>query len=247
MIAMTISTGTEALRRVPLFAVLEEPLLESLAAELNHEDFPGGARIFNEGDAGSTLYVIQSGKVKVAQEEGGEESILAVLGDGDYFGELSLCDRCARSAGVVTLQPTSVYVLERETFLRFVQSHPAAAVHLLGVLATRLRQTSDRLSEMVFAPLGMRVAKRLLELWRERSPYGPSPLALTVEEIAPLAAGTAPQVEEELRALREGGIIAWDGSTLTVRSPELLEERTRGGPRFVSLGHVNVPRWLLEP
>lgn len=246
---MAISTGSEALRRVPLFAVLEEPLLESLAAELRHEEFPPAARIFNEGDEGSTLYVVQSGKVKVIQEEGGEEAILAVLGDGDYFGELSLCDRCPRSAAVVALAPTSVYVLERETFLRFIQSHPAAAVHLLCILATRLRQTSDRLSEMMFAPLGNRIAKRLLELSREQRGAGGAPgsLAMTVEEIAPLVGGTAAQVQAELQSLREGGIIAWDGSTLTVRSPELLEERTRGGPRFVSLGHVNVPRWLLEP
>src|SRR2546421_5560302 len=101
---MPISTGVDALRRVPLFSVLDEPLLECLAAELDQQEFPAGARVFSEGDTSSTLYVIRTGKVKVAREQDGAEVILAVLADGDYFGELALCDGSARSAGVVTLQ-----------------------------------------------------------------------------------------------------------------------------------------------
>ena len=65
------------------------------------------------------------------------------------------------------------------------------------------------------------------------------------EELAPLVGATAALVETELRELSETGVIAWDGATVTIRSPGLLQERARGGLRYVPLGHVTVPRWLL--
>jgi hypothetical protein len=55
------------------------------------------------------------------------------------------------------------------------------------------------------------------------------------------------QVETEMRALDEAGIIDWDGAIVTLRAPILLAERTCGGRAHVALGHINVPRWLLEP
>jgi CRP/FNR family transcriptional regulator, cyclic AMP receptor protein len=243
------TSGRAALRQVPLFSVLEDRLLGALAEELDEAEFPVGTQIFPEGDTSATLYVIRSGKVKVVRSNDTEEVILAVLGDGDYFGELSLCDGSPRSAGVVALQPTSAYVLSRETFLRFVRDHPPAAVHLLAVLATRLRHTSERLSETVFLPVEARIAKRLAELAREHGggDAAETRIPITVEELAPLAGATAAQVEAELRALQEGGILSWNGSSVTVCALALLEERTWSGPRYVGLGHVNVPRWLLEP
>ena len=240
----------EALRHVPLFRGLDDPLLESLAVELRTAEFAAGTRVFEEQDASSELYMIQSGKVKVVRSGEAHEVVLAVLGPGDCFGELSLCDGSGRSAAVVALEPTRTYALGREEFGRFLAGHPAAAMDLLRVLATRLRKTSERLSDMVLFDLPVRTARRLMELAEE---YGSETeggtairLSLTREELAPLVGATADQVEAELRGLQETGVILWDGASVTVRSPVLLEERARGGLRYVPLGHVTVPRWLLE-
>jgi CRP/FNR family transcriptional regulator, cyclic AMP receptor protein len=248
---MVTATGSDALRQVPLFAGLGDLELASLAGELSEAAFPPGFRIFEAGDANSSLHVIREGKVKVVLPGNEEEVILKIFGDGDFFGELSLCDGKPRSAAVVAVEPTSTYVLPREVFLRFVESHPPAALRIMEALACRLRDTSERLSEIVFLDLPARLAKRLHEL---ASLCGCAtaggielPGSLTVDEIAPLVGATAAQVATEMRALDEVGIIDWDGTTVIVRAPALLAERTRGSRPYVALGHITVPRWLLEP
>lgn len=246
-----MTTGTDALRQVPLFASLGEAELARLAAKLGEMQFPAGAQVFAIGDANSSLQIIREGKVKIVLPGEGEEVVLAVLGDGDFFGELSLCDGKARSASVVAMKPTSTYVLPREAFLRFVEAYPPAAVQIMAVLASRLREQSERLSENIFLDLRARLAKRLLQLasafGRETGSGVEITRSLTADEIAPLVGATAAQVESEMRALREGAIIDWDGTTVTVHSPELLAEGTRGGRPIPPIGHINVPRWLLEP
>jgi CRP/FNR family transcriptional regulator, cyclic AMP receptor protein len=248
---MSMDSGREALRQVPLFADLDDALVADLSAELRTAEFQAGQSIFDQGEKSSALYVLRSGKVKVVRPSDGSEMVLAVFGPGDCFGELSLCDGLPRSAGVVALEPTCTYVLEGNAFDRFVAAHPGAATKVMRVLAVRLRQASERLSDAVFLELSARLAKRLKELLEEHGrPAGYSTeigVSLTLDEIAALAGGTVAQVETEMRSLTEGGVVDWDGRRVIVRSPELLAERCRGGIRYLPIGHVTVPRWLLEP
>jgi CRP/FNR family transcriptional regulator, cyclic AMP receptor protein len=246
-----MSTGIEALRQVSLFAGLADADLAALAAELGEAEFPAGTRIFEVGTANSSLYLIRSGKVKAVLPGNNEEIILKVFGPGEFFGELSLCDSRPRSAAVVALEPTSTYVLPRDAFLRFVESHAPAAIHIMEALACRLRDTTERLSESVFLDLRARIAKRLLELanshGRDTDRGVEITCSLTADEIAPLVGATAAQVESEMRGLDHDRVIAWDGTTVTIRARQLLEERTRWGRPISPLGHIAVPRWLLEP
>jgi CRP-like cAMP-binding protein len=248
---MAVTEGSDALRQVPLFAGLDDGLLAGLARELRAAEFPAGAQIFAHGDVNASLYLIRHGKVKVALMGPTEEVVLSVLGDGDFFGELSLCDGGPRSAGVAALEPTTTWVLPRAAFVRFLEAHPPAATEVLKVLACRLRDTTERFSDTVFLDISARVAKRLLQLaataGRQTAAGIEIQRSLTVEEVAALVGATPSQVETELRALAESGILDWDGRHLLVRSPDLLAERSRGGLRCVGLGHINVPRWLLEP
>ena len=247
---MPITTGQEALRQVPLFSALGDSLLDDLAAELGQAEFAAGEPIFNEGDASSALYVVRSGKVKIVRSSGEKELVLAVFSQGDYFGELSLCDDSTRSAAAVALEATSTYILPQTAFHRFIGANPGAATCVMSVLAARLRVASERLSDAVFLEFPARLAKRLLELaaehGRETALGTEIPCSLTADEIASLAGGTAEQVESEMRSLMEGDVVEWDGTTVTVRSRVLLEERSRGGRRYMPLGQVTVPRWLLD-
>jgi CRP/FNR family transcriptional regulator, cyclic AMP receptor protein len=247
---MPIHSGTEALRQVPLFASLDASLLGHLEQELVEAHFAPGQSIFQEGDSSSSLYAIHEGKVKVSRVSNGDEVVLAVFGPGDCFGELALCDGTPRSAAVIAMEPTTAYELSREGFLRFLESHPAAAIHFLSVMAARLRKTSDRLSEMLFLDLPVRLARRLEELARhngvEEAEGVKIQLSMTADDLAPLVGGTPAQIAGELRTMDETGIIRWDGKSVTIRAPQLLAERTQARAHFVGLGHVTVPRWLLE-
>ena len=248
---MSITTGLDALRQVPLFAKLHETPLTGLAEALQETSFSPGAHIVEMGDPDNALYLIQHGKVKVVLPGRDEEAVVAILDDGDFFGELSLCDGRSRSATVVAIAPTTAYVLARETFLEFLKNHPPAAIQVLEVLACRLRDTTDRFSESIFLDLRARLAKRLLQLAAVSGEETEAGVRITqslaVDDIAALVGARPSQVETELRALCEIGVIQWDGDTLIIRAPELLHERTCGDLRYVGLGHITVPRWLVDP
>jgi CRP/FNR family cyclic AMP-dependent transcriptional regulator len=244
-------SGTDALRQVPLFAGLGDAELFDLATQLEEASFPAGRRIFEVGDANSSLHIVREGKVKAVRPGEDDEIVLKVFGTGEFFGELSLLDDRPRSAAVVTMEPTTTYVLPRKVFLRFVETHPPAAIRILAALADRLRETTERLSETIFLSVGARVAKRLEELadryGRQTDRGTEITVSLSADELAPLVGATAGQVDAELRSLEQDTIIDWNGSTVTIRKRQLLGERTRGGRHIPPLGHIAIPSWLLEP
>ena len=86
--------------------------------------------------------MLNQGAAKVTREsEGGREVIFAFLREGDVFGELSILDGRERSANVVALEATEVYILERNEFLKVMVGYPALSVQLLQELARRIRSS----------------------------------------------------------------------------------------------------------
>ncbi|WP_258229411.1 cyclic nucleotide-binding domain-containing protein, partial [Arthrobacter sp. HMWF013] len=89
----------EVLRRAPLFATLDDEAFRLLTDELTEVDLSRGASVFREGDQGDQLYFIVSGKVKLGRTSpDGRESLLAILGPGELFGEMALFDPSPRTA-----------------------------------------------------------------------------------------------------------------------------------------------------
>lgn len=156
---------TTLLAQVPLFAALEPAHLAELAGKLTLRNYELGTTIFHKDDRGSTLYIIRNGQVKISapSPEGGEV-ILAMMTDGDFFGELSILDLKSRSATATAMETTSAYTLDRDDFLDVVRAEPDLAIETLAFLSERLRRTNLLLEDAFFLDLPMRLAKRLLEL-----------------------------------------------------------------------------------
>ena len=94
----------EAVRNAPLFLALDEEASVALRASMVEIDFTRGQVVFAEGDPGDRLYVIVDGKIKLGTTSNdGRESLLAVLGPGEMFGELSLFDPGPRTATATAL------------------------------------------------------------------------------------------------------------------------------------------------
>ena len=157
--------AVESLRRLPLFEGLSPEKTLALQAVAQRRSFKRGEIIFHKGDPGATLFLILHGQVKIVlPSDGGDEAVLAVLDEGDFFGELSLLDEEPRSATVVATIPTQTLVLHREQFLVFLMSNPDQAIALLKVLCHRLRETDQFVEDAVFLDVSGRLAKKLLEL-----------------------------------------------------------------------------------
>src|SRR5438034_11516331 len=96
--------------------------------------FKRGEVIVHKGDPGDTLFAILQGQVKIVlPSESGEEALLAVLDEGEFFGELSLIDGEPRSATIVASEPTETLVLHRDAFFRVLNGNPDLAIHMLKI------------------------------------------------------------------------------------------------------------------
>ena len=121
-----------------------------------------GTVLFREGDRGATMYVIRSGKVKIVKLIGDTELTLAVLGPGEFFGEMALLEGLPRSAGATVVEDALLIELERTAFEALVRKNGEIAVRLLRRLSARLRE-ADRQIQALMSRSG---AARALSLVR---------------------------------------------------------------------------------
>ncbi len=112
------------LKKVPLFEAVELAFLEEIAPLFVTESYPTGKTIIQEGDPGDKFYIIVRGKVEVTKDVDGRSAQLAVLSDGDFFGEIALLRDVARTATITALTPTMFITLSRESFRHIVDKEP---------------------------------------------------------------------------------------------------------------------------
>lgn len=137
------------LRRAPLFAELEERLVEQLARYSEMRTFPANHLIVRQGadeSWGLGLYVLARGRVRIVEGDGsGAERELAQLGPGECFGEMSIIDGEPRSASAVTMEPTECLFLGAIDFREALTREPKIAINLLRMLSRRLREADQAL------------------------------------------------------------------------------------------------------
>jgi CRP-like cAMP-binding protein len=135
-----VSAPSDLLRRVPLFAELDDRHLDRLADEFSRRTFSAGDPIATEGEGGRTFFVIEEGKASVSV--GGRE--VGSLGPGDAFGEIALIDRAPRSATITAQTDITSYMLPIWSFRPIVEGSPEMLWKLLEGLAGRLRAAEAR-------------------------------------------------------------------------------------------------------
>ncbi len=112
--------------------------------------FDAGQVIFAEGDLGLAMYVIESGEVEIRKRIGDQERVLAVLGKGDFFGEMSLLeDDAPRSATAVARTEVSAAEIDHAAFTYILERNPEIAIRMMRKLVRRLRETTRLLEEAV--------------------------------------------------------------------------------------------------
>src|SRR5512135_1460041 len=161
--------ATETLRRSALFARADDATLSSCAAQLRIRRFRRGETIFHQGDPGDSLFIIESGAVKIVlpSPEGEEGAIIATLGRGDFFGELALLDGAPHSATAVAVETTETLVLQREAFEELIDTEAGLRKALFAGLAAELRRLTGHVEELHFLDLPGRLAARVVRLARE--------------------------------------------------------------------------------
>jgi len=135
-----------ALRNVTFFGSLSDDDLRDIAEFVRKRTHPAGHIIFRENKQGDTFHIIHKGRVEITKRfEDGEEMVLAVCGDGDFFGEMALLEDGPRSATVRTLKPTTTLEISRQGFVSLLQKAPLLAYELTRELSARLRDTDAKM------------------------------------------------------------------------------------------------------
>ncbi len=142
----------EFLKFIPLFSELDDDELASVNKLITFHDVPKKTVVLHEGEEGNSLFIIIKGSVKISfYAHDGREVVLSLLGEGAYFGEMSLLDKQPRSATVSTLDDTRLAQIRRVDFERLLLQQPKVSIKLLAETVTRLRLTSrilERISTM---------------------------------------------------------------------------------------------------
>lgn len=136
----------EALRQVAFFRDFDAEALKSIAAITGEKSVPAQTLVFREGEAGDALYIIKSGTVAIRKRSRHETEItLATYGAGEVIGDMSLIDDQPRSASLLTLEDTTLYVIEGSHFQFFLYSHREVTRSTLALLTQRLRRANERM------------------------------------------------------------------------------------------------------
>jgi CRP/FNR family transcriptional regulator/CRP/FNR family cyclic AMP-dependent transcriptional regulator len=158
------SNAAQALQGVPFFANCTKTTPANWPASSCRGAGPNQV-IFHLGDPGGLLYLISRGKVKISHTTpDGQEVVLAILGPGDFFGEMALLDDSPRSATAVALEPTETWTLHRGEFMSYLSDNPDFTLHVLKTLARHIRRLNTQLADIFFLDLPGRLARVLLNL-----------------------------------------------------------------------------------
>ena len=218
----------DLLRGIRPFSVLRDEGIGAAAGAGSTRTYAAGQIICHQGDPGDRLYVVLHGLVKVVfTSERGDEIVLRTLGDGEVFGELALLDGSPRSASVVAVESTQVFMLLRVHLLRLIREHPGLADEFLRMLGHLVRRLTEQAGDLVFLDLPGRLAKLLLQLADQHGPGAGAILdrRLTQSDLAAMIGASRPAVNRALQSLAARGHLTVHGQTILLRDLEGLRRR----------------------
>jgi CRP-like cAMP-binding protein len=160
-----LGEAIEFIRNVPFFSEIAEQELAKIVRVGVRKKYKKGSIILLEEDTGAALFVIIGGKVKIVRtDDDGREVILSILGENDFFGEMSILDGLSRSASVVALTRAELFMIHRRDFLKLMQDYPSVAISLLKELTMRLRKADAQIKSLSLKDAAGRVANVILQL-----------------------------------------------------------------------------------
>ena len=219
-----------ALGASPLFAALNDEARDALRQTMDDVLLPRGATLFSEGDPGDRLYVVTQGKIKLGRTAvDGRENLLAVMGPGEMFGELSLFDPGPRTATATAITETTLSGLGHDDLQPLLTQRPEVAGRLLAALARRLRRTNEAMADLVFSDVPGRVAKALLDLSTRFGVQTDDGLRvthdLTQEELAQLVGASRETVNKALADFASRGFLRLEGRAVVILDVDRLTRR----------------------
>ncbi len=190
-------------------------------------DHVEGDLLFEEGEVGHRMYVIQSGQVQIFRKVGADHIVLAHLGTGEFFGEMALLEGLPRSASAMVVEPTRLIEVDGKMFEEMISENAEIAIRIMRKLAARVRELDLRLQNLLSDSGVGRAIEVLRQLVARGDPQpdGGVRLAASAVHIAITARSglTSSEVEPVLEQLRRSGCMTVKGVDVIVAEEQHLE------------------------
>jgi len=221
---MASTNDTELLRSTDLFAELDEQSLHDILDASETRRLRRGDTIFLEDDNPDGIYVVLKGRVAIANRSfDGRESLVALMEEGDLFGEMGLFDQRGRSADARALEATTVLAIPYEPVQQLYESRPELMWNVVQLLVGRLRNMDAALADSVFLDVTGRTAKRLLEMSADRDQFT---LPVTQEELAGMVGASRERVNKAIAQFVRLGWLEQHGRDYRITNREQLTIRS---------------------
>ncbi|HQS96007.1 MAG: Crp/Fnr family transcriptional regulator [Novosphingobium sp. 17-62-19] len=215
----------EALTAQSLFADCEEAELSDIIARGQVRAFKPGQMLMSQGEQGSTLFIVLKGLARVSMvAANGREIILDYAEPGHVLGEIAFLDGGERSATVEVIDPIEALVLTRGAFSDIIEKHKGLALRLLKAMARRLRQNNAVIEADRAYTSGPRLARFLLRLMMGDGAGNENQLkiALSQGELGNFAGMSREQINRQLSAWAENGMVGLKGGRVTILDRDAL-------------------------
>ena len=188
--------------------------------------YKAGDIIVEEGDPGKEMFIIQTGKVKITKTVMGKSSVLAYLGPGEFFGELSLINQRPRTATAEAYTDVTLRALDWDTLQKRTKKYSVLATKLIHTLATRLESTLDALSTLMGDRHVEKLCGELMLLAQYCNPGGAEELELPFYPagLVRRTGLTESEVEDYLGALESHGLIRFRSGNIVIPSLEAMRD-----------------------
>ena len=198
-----------------------EKVNESIGYE---KQLRAGETLFKEGDAGDEMYLIRSGRIKIVKDLEGATKTLAVIGEGEFFGEMALLDKSPRSAAAIAESDAKLIIVDRDAFLSSVNKNPFIK-YIIETLTTRLRKTNNMLKYFAVPNEKIRFLLFIKDrLSKNKEGDMDTRLDSGGREIAQVTGVPIDNIKEYLKELKDYNIASLDSTTVIIKSPEKFEK-----------------------
>lgn len=215
----------EMLRAIELFADFDDETLKGLAGACSIRELKRGDVLFAENDEPDHLYVTISGRIAMVNRSiDGRESVVALMEDGDLFGEMPLFDHQNRSTDARALEPSQAISIPYAPLRAIYQQQPSQLWRVVELLANRLRAMDGVLADSVFLDVTGRTAKRLLEIAGDNDEFS---LPVTQEELAGMVGASRERVNKAIASFVRLGWIDQRERRYHILKRDQLELRAR--------------------
>lgn len=211
-----------------LFADCEPDELSDILLRGHHRSFKRDQELMAQGAEGDSLFIVLSGLARVSMvAANGREIVLDYAEPGAVLGEIAFLDKGERTASVHAIEPVDALIISRAAFDEIVARHKGMAMRLLRAMARRLRVSNQVLEADRAYTSGPRLARFLLRLLiagadEPSSGEGQLKLALSQGELGNFAGMSREQINRQLSAWADTGVIALKGGRVTILDREAL-------------------------